>query len=108
MNECGLALRGRFGFPGEQCADESPMAELDGAILMPRVPQDVPEPSLPQPEPPTPAARGGKPSASDRSAPEIDAAPAQHGPSAGEKPAPEAAGESAVAEPQDALPELAR
>lgn len=108
MNECGLALRGRFGFPGEQCADESPMAELDGAILMPRVPQDVPEPEASPAQPPAQAERGDKPITSDRSVPELDAAPAQHGPSAGEDPAPEAAEESAAAEPEDAVPELAR
>ena len=108
INQCGLALRGQFGFPGAQCADESPMAELDGAILMPRVPQDVPE-SAALPAPPQPAARaGGKAGTSDTIAPERDAAPAQHGPSAGQEPAPEAAEESAVAEPEDALPELAR
>ncbi len=113
MNECGLALRGRFGFPGAECADESPMAELDGAILMPRVSQDVPqevaEPEASPAHPPAPAVRsGGQAVSSGRNPPETDAAPAQHGPSASEEPAPEAAEESATAEPQDALPELAR
>ena len=32
INTCGLELRSRFGFPDPQCPDESPMAELDGAI----------------------------------------------------------------------------
>ena len=29
MNECGLGLRGEFGFPDPACKAESPMAELD-------------------------------------------------------------------------------
>lgn len=33
MNTCGLALRERFGFPDVRCPNDSPMAELDGAIL---------------------------------------------------------------------------
>jgi hypothetical protein len=33
INACGLALRAQYGFPDPQCPDESPMAELDGAIL---------------------------------------------------------------------------
>ena len=32
MNACGLALRTRFGFPDQACPDDSPMAEVDGAI----------------------------------------------------------------------------
>lgn len=32
MNSCGRKLRERFGFPGETCADESPMAEVDGTL----------------------------------------------------------------------------
>ena len=35
INACGLGLRGRYGFPDPKCPVESPMAELDGAILMP-------------------------------------------------------------------------
>ena len=42
INACGLELRARFGFPDAQCPDESPMAELDGAIL--DIPQLVVEP----------------------------------------------------------------
>ena len=33
INACGLALRAQYGFPDPQCPDDSPMAELDGAIL---------------------------------------------------------------------------
>lgn len=33
INACGLALRTRYGFPDPKCPVESPMAELDGAIL---------------------------------------------------------------------------
>ena len=33
INACGLALRTRYGFPDPQCPVESPMAELDGAVL---------------------------------------------------------------------------
>ena len=36
INACGLALREKYGFPDASCPIESPMAELDGAILMPR------------------------------------------------------------------------
>lgn len=39
INACGLALRTQYGFPDAQCPDESPMAELDGAIL--DIPQRV-------------------------------------------------------------------
>lgn len=42
INTCGLELRSRFGFPDAQCPDESPMAELDGAIL--EIPQLAAEP----------------------------------------------------------------
>ena len=42
INACGLELRARFGFPDAQCPDESPMAELDGAIL--DIPQLAAEP----------------------------------------------------------------
>ena len=44
MNTCGLDLRKRFGFPDETCPDDSPMAELDGAILA--IPQVVQIPDL--------------------------------------------------------------
>ena len=41
MNTCGLALRERFGFPDVRCPNDSPMAELDGAILaMPNIPEN--------------------------------------------------------------------
>ncbi|MEO6227779.1 MAG: hypothetical protein ABIO61_08015, partial [Thermomonas sp.] len=41
MNTCGLALRERFGFPDARCPNDSPMAELDGAILtMPDIPEN--------------------------------------------------------------------
>lgn len=43
INTCGLALRTRFGFPDAACPSESPMAELDGAILA--IPQ---EPAIPE------------------------------------------------------------
>ena len=33
INACGLALRTRYGFPDPQCPIESPIAELDGAVL---------------------------------------------------------------------------
>ena len=33
MNACGLVLRRHFGFPDPTCQDDSPMAELDGAVL---------------------------------------------------------------------------
>ncbi len=41
INACGLALRDRFGFPDARCPNDSPMAELDGAILaMPDIPEN--------------------------------------------------------------------
>ena len=41
MNTCGLDLRERFGFPDARCPNDSPMAELDGAILaMPEIPEN--------------------------------------------------------------------
>ena len=33
INACGVALRERFGFPDAECPSDSPMAELDGAVL---------------------------------------------------------------------------
>lgn len=33
INACGLALRTSYGFPDPRCPIESPMAELDGAVL---------------------------------------------------------------------------
>lgn len=41
INACGLALRERYGFPDPNCPIESPMAELDGAVLA--IPKDPPE-----------------------------------------------------------------
>ncbi len=44
MNTCGLGLRTRFGFPDARCPNDSPMAELDGAILaMPDIPENAGE-----------------------------------------------------------------
>lgn len=108
MNQCGLALRGRFGFPDAQCADESPMAELDGAILMPRVLQDEPEPAAP-PAVPQPAGAGASQAPKFASvAPDTDAAPAQPGPSAGEDPDSSPADETADGDADAPSPELAR
>lgn len=46
INACGLTLRSRYGFPDPKCPVESPMAELDGAILAipqaPEVPEELP------------------------------------------------------------------
>ena len=108
MNECGLALRGRFGFPGEQCADESPMAELDGAILMPRVPQDMPEPTVPMPDPPPAGAGPAKAQNVASVAPVVDAASIQPAPSAGDDPDPQTADEAAAEDVQDGALEIAR
>lgn len=55
INSCGLALRERFGFPDVRCPNDSPMAELDGAILaMPEIPENEGEVLLGD-EPPTDA-----------------------------------------------------
>ena len=41
INSCGLKLREHFGFPDARCPNDSPMAELDGAILvMPDIPEN--------------------------------------------------------------------
>ena len=45
INACGLALREKFGFPDPHCPVESPMAELDGAILA--IPAEVSVPETP-------------------------------------------------------------
>lgn len=45
INACGMQLRGRFGFPDVQCPDESPMAELDGEVLVIPELAAVPEPA---------------------------------------------------------------
>lgn len=100
INQCGLALRGQFGFPGAQCADESPMAELDGAILMPRIPRDVPGPTSPEltsTEPHSPVVGTGSaaPAKGARLAPDADAAPTAPGPSAGGELPPQDAGPAA-------------
>src|SRR6478672_6297661 len=89
MNQCGLALRGQFGFPGAQCADESPMAELDGVVLMPRIPQDVPAATSPEsastePQSLAPGTGNATPARTARAAPDSDSTPTQPGPSAGD------------------------
>ena len=48
INTCGLALRAKFGFPDPRCPVESPMAELDGAILA--IPTEVTVPETPSAE----------------------------------------------------------
>ncbi len=35
VNSCGQALKERFGFPDETCPDESPLSEIDTALLAP-------------------------------------------------------------------------
>src|SRR5690606_41285570 len=43
LNECGLALRERYGFPDETCPDDSPMSEFDAvrsAFFQRRAPAD--------------------------------------------------------------------
>ncbi len=35
VNSCGQALKERFGFPDETCPDESPLSEIDTAMLVP-------------------------------------------------------------------------
>ncbi|MBN8717636.1 MAG: hypothetical protein J0I72_07590 [Stenotrophomonas sp.] len=57
INACGLALRQRFGFPDPRCPLDSPMAELDGAVLAIPPAAPPPEPALATPEAP-PAGAG--------------------------------------------------
>ena len=59
MNACGLGLRKRFGFPDATCPDDSPMAELDGAILDIPAVVDVPDETAPENATPDGAASGG-------------------------------------------------
>ena len=109
INQCGLALRGHFGFPGAQCADESPMAELDGAILMPRIPQDVPAPTSPESQSPAIGDESDRPAKALRAAPDSDATPTQHGPSVGDDPLPLQADDEAPSEDgEDVSLEVAR
>ncbi|RZA12806.1 MAG: hypothetical protein EOP93_21375, partial [Lysobacteraceae bacterium] len=72
VNHCGLDLRKRFGFPDAACPDESPMAELDGAILIPRYPQDVPAERAPEP---APSASSGAGATKESATPAIRAKP---------------------------------
>lgn len=37
VNACGQALKDRFGFPDESCPEESPLSEIDTAMLVPPV-----------------------------------------------------------------------
>ncbi|GAB2497665.1 hypothetical protein GCM10027084_08460 [Pseudoxanthomonas sangjuensis] len=46
MNDCGLELRPRFGFPDAKCPDESPLSEFDSAAT-PRLAAGVPPIALP-------------------------------------------------------------
>ena len=58
INACGLELRRRYGFPDPDCPIDSPMAELDGAILaIPEIAGEEPAP-LADPVAP-PAGEGG-------------------------------------------------
>ncbi len=68
INTCGLTLRERFGFPDARCPNDSPMAELDGAIFsMPDIPENEGE-GLAKSETtsskPVPASAGASPAAS--------------------------------------------
>ncbi len=59
INACGLELRKQYGFPDPACPIESPMAELDGAVLAMREPTEVatePDATTPAAEVPTPDA----------------------------------------------------
>lgn len=53
INACGLALRQRYGFPDPRCPIDSPMAELDGAVLAipPAAPPPEPAPATPEAPP---------------------------------------------------------
>lgn len=62
INACGLELRKQYGFPDSACPVESPMAELDGAILMPR------EVEAPEAAPASEAGEASPDSASDEAA----------------------------------------
>lgn len=81
INACGLSLRERYGFPDPTCPIESPMAELDGAVLA--IPKNLPE--APEAVGETEHAAGGDddadtaaPSASAEAAPaKKDATPAR-------------------------------
>ncbi len=75
MNSCGLALRERFGFPDGRCPNDSPMAELDGAILaMPEIPENESE-VLVSAEPATDEPATSKVAAASSAASKIRSAP---------------------------------
>lgn len=46
VNNCGQTLKEQFGFPDEVCPDESPLSEIDTALLVPR-PEATPDPQVP-------------------------------------------------------------
>lgn len=59
INACGLALRQRYGFPDPKCPIDSPMAELDGAVLA--MPAPAPVPAAEPPSGPATAAAEREP-----------------------------------------------
>lgn len=96
MNTCGLALRERFGFPDARCPNDSPMAELDGAILaMPDIPENEGEglaSSMPSSSPVKPVSQ----TAAVVSAKPVESKPRQLPDSQIEQQAPEAVDPDAV------------
>ncbi|MBD9534995.1 hypothetical protein IB227_03920 [Stenotrophomonas sp. STM01] len=46
VNNCGQTLKEQFGFPDEVCPAESPLSEIDTALLVPR-PEATPDPQVP-------------------------------------------------------------
>lgn len=91
INTCGLALRERFGFPDARCPNDSPMAELDGAILaMPEIPEnegkvladEVPasRSGVPSKTPPAATIASSQPSESVASAAALDSPEAHEAP----------------------------
>ncbi len=50
VNRCGQALKQRFGFPDETCPEESPLSEIDTAMLEP-MPAAIPTGAAAQSEP---------------------------------------------------------
>ena len=77
INTCGLTLRTRYGFPDPKCPVESPMAELDGAVLA--MPTSTPPEQAAQAKAEDAQAKrddaGGKPDAANKT--EIEKAAAQ-------------------------------
>lgn len=56
VNACGQALKENFGFPDESCPEESPLSEIDTALLAPSMSAPVAQPASASASAPKPVA----------------------------------------------------